>query len=330
MKLIPTIWLSFCLSGSLLSAAMTVWNGGGSNDRFSNAGNWTLGVPGGATDGIIQDALVTVGTASELQTGANVTIGGSSTLRRTSNAFANANGSMSIEGSTDVQISEWRLTDDATLNWSSTGTFSLAPAGGGNKPHFRVDKDENNANTIVNLSAGTWDLTGNTNVDAFILEAGVFNMTGGRIVTSQRFKVGTTGGGGTFNYGFGAELLAASVGLFADARLNMEAGSTLFIESGGSQGAAGFDFWEQELASSESNIYVDGVLQTIGSGQSINDSGFILGTLQLGDIWYNSIQAPGLTTAIPEPATWMASILFFFILLTLGDRSWRRRHTADR
>lgn len=273
------------------------WDDGGSNERFSNSGNWDpTGVPAVGDTGNVDGFLVTIGTAGEMQTGATINLNGASTLERLSTAYSAFDGILNINDETVVQISSWFPTNNTTLNWSSTGTLELAPAGAGSQQRFFIDDGTNNAGTVVNMSAGTWDLTGNAHQDSFSMEAGTFNMTGGLMITDKRFKVGTTGGGGTFNYHVGAELRADTMGLFADAVFNMEGGSTIYIWAGflgGFGGQDGADYWRDEMRQGEvgSNIYIDGVKQTLGAAEELVDSNFSHTQVQIEGVWFDAITA---------------------------------------
>lgn len=320
MRNLSFIILSGLLLNPLASQTVFTWDGGSSTDRFGNEGNWDPnGVPGAGDTGTIDSQLVTIGTAGEMQTGATININGSSTLQRNSISYSGFSGALNINDQTDVQISEWRPLDNATLNWSSTGTFSIAPAGPQGR-RFYIDDGNTNDNTVVNMSAGTWDLTGNPHQDSFAQEAGTFNMTGGLMITDKRFKIGTTGGGGTFNYGVNAEIRAASMGLFADAIFNMDPGSTIFLDAGllgGMGGQDGADYWRDELRLGEggSNIYIDGEQQTLGSDETLVDSNFSHTQLQIDGDWYDSI------TAVPEPETYAV----IFGVLAMGIVVYRRK-----
>jgi hypothetical protein len=309
MKLSPQLIAvgSACCLFIATSSAQTVftWDAGGTNDQIQNTANWDPdGVPGVGDTGNVNSALVEVTYQDAMTTGVNgatINLNGTSTLQRNSTAQSAFSGTLNVNDQSDVEISVWWPRSNATLNWNSSGTFSLAPSGSSGQARFFIDDGTSNSGTVVNMSDGFWDLTGNTGTDSFQVEDGTFNMTGGLMITDRRFKLGTTGGGGTFNYGAGAELRVNTMGLFADAVFNMELGSTVYIYAGllgGFGGQDGADYFRDELRNglAGSNIYIDGVQQFIGATDELSASNFTHSQLQLDGTFYDAI------TAVPEPS----------------------------
>ncbi len=310
--------LSLCIATLLgctaLSAQTTVWTGEHSSDRFS-FNNWSDGVPGPGMTGIITDARVEIGTAGEMNTEATVNFNGDSLLERNSISHAQFNGVLNINDSTNVNITEWRAVQGATLNWNSSGTFGLAPAGNSSNPRFLIDRDAHDA--VVNVHSGFWDLRGNTHVDSIQVDAGTLNLYGGLLITNNRFKVGRGDQPGFVNYYANAEIRAASMGTFHDSEFNFELGATLFLESGllGSFGQEGFEWLRDEMRKGEgSSIHINGIHQSLGPTDDLSMANFALDTLELDGIWYNSM------TAIPEPRVYALIAGLFSIILVIRRR----------
>lgn len=291
--------ISLCFASiigcSVLTAQTTVWTGEHSSDRFS-FNNWSDDVPTEGMTGIINDARVEIGTAAEMNTGATVNFNGNSLLERNFISNAQFTGVLNINDTTNVNITEWRAVQDATLNWNSSGTFAIAPSGSSSNPRFLIDRNAHNA--VVNVHSGFWDLRGNTHVDAIQIDAGTFNMHGGLLITDNRFKVGRGDQPGAVNYYADAEIRAASMGTFHDSVFNFELGATLFLESGllESFGQEGFEWLRDEMRKgSDSSIHINGIHQSLGPTDDLSLANFMLDTVELDGIWYNSM------TAIPEP-----------------------------
>ncbi|MCC5806273.1 MAG: hypothetical protein JJU00_08080 [Opitutales bacterium] len=313
-----------CASLLLTSAAFaqtTTWTGAHDTDRFGFGGNWSDGVPETGWTGNITDARVEIGTAGEMQTGATVNFNGASTLERNSIAQATFSGTLNINDSTNVNISYWIVPEGATLNWNSSGTFGLAPAGNSGQPRFIMDREAPNA--VVNIYDGFWDLTGNTHTDSIAIDQGTFNMFGGQLIADNRFKVGRGDTSGFVNYYADAEIRAASMGTFFESEFNFQPGATLYLESGllGSFGTEGFEWFRDEMRKgSDSSIHIMGIgQQSLTETQSWTDNpNFVYDTVELDGIYYNSM------TAIPEPRVYAA----LFGLLALAFAAYARRLRA--
>jgi hypothetical protein len=323
MKLSTKLLLTAAAASAVIAgnlSAQTTWTGGAvDNDRFSATNNWDNGVPEPGNPGTVTDARVEIGTLGEMVTGATVTIGGASLLERNSIAASSFTGVLNINDTTNVNISYWSLPNGATLNWNSTGTFGPAPAGPSGQTRFMIDRDA--PDTVVNMYAGFWDLTGNSATDSIQVDNGTFNMYGGLIIADNRFKVGRGDRSGTVNYFADAEIRAASMGTFFNSVFNFEPNATLYLESGllGMFGTEGFEWLRDELRKGvDSSIYIGGVHQSLAVTEGLESSNFLTDTVQLDGIWYNSM------TAVPEPG---AYALIFGCIALAGILLHRRRRS---
>lgn len=297
-----------------LSAQTTVWTGEHSTDRFS-FNNWSDGVPEAGWTAIIDDARVEIGTATEMNTGATVNFNGNSLLERNSISHAQFTGVLNINDQTNVNITEWRAVSGSTLNWNSSGTFSIAPAGTSSNPRFLIDRDAPDA--VVNVYSGFWDLRDNTHTDSIQIDNGTFNMYGGLLIAANRFKVGRGDRPGFVNYYADAEIRAGSMGTFHDSMFNFEVGATLYLESGllGSFGVEGHEWLRDEMRKGvDSSIHINGVHQSLGPTDDLSAANFDLDTVEIDGIWYNSM------TAIPEPRVYALFAGLFALGLVLRQR----------
>ena len=255
----------------------TNWTGEHSGDRFNQAANWDEGVPSAGDTGNITDSRVELGMQAEMVVGATINFFGSSTLEANSNGRYDFNGVLNIADSTSVNISRWQVNEDATLNWTSTSNFSLAPDGTVTQPRFEML-----TGSTVNMSAGTWDLTGTDNTDAMRVTDGTFNMTGGTINMTQRLRLDSV-----FNLGGTGAVYAGSQFINEGAVLNFEGTQSAFY-------LLGTDGESQiNTRIGQSRIALDGVTQT-------DKSNFVFSIVDIDGVDYTQI------TAIPEPRAYAA------------------------
>jgi hypothetical protein len=301
-------------------AQFTAWTGLHDGDRFSQNANWSNGIPQTGWTADVDSARVEIGTAGELQTGATVNFNGTSLIERNSIAQALFSGTLNINDQSNVQISYWIVPEAATLNWNSSGTFGLAPAGSSSNPRFVMDRNAPNA--LVNIHSGFWDLRGNTNIDSIQIDQGTFNMFGGLLIADNRFKVGRGDTSGFVNYYAGAEIRAKSMGLFFNSVFSMQPGATLYLQSGllGSFGTEGFEWLRDEMRKgSGSSVYIMGLGQQMltATGSWTDNPNFDFDTVNLDGIWYNAI------SVVPEPRIYAA--LLGLLALTWAACKRRRR-----
>ncbi len=299
-------------------AQTTTWTGAHDGDRFNSTANWSNGVPEAGWTANINDARVEIGIAGEMAVGATLNFNGSSLLERNSTAQAHFSNVLNINDSTNVNITRLIVNEGTTLNWNSSGTFDIAPAGNATQPRFIMDRDAPNA--LVNIYNGFWDLTGNTHEDSIQVDQGTFNMYGGLLIANNRFKVGRGDTSGFVNYYADAEIRAASMGTFFNSEFNFELGATLYLESGllGSFGTDGLEWFRDEMRKgSGSAIHIMGIgQQSLTAEQTWTDNPFFTyDTVELDGIWYNSM------TAIPEPRVYA----LLFGMLALAFVVYRRR-----
>lgn len=302
------------------SAQVTNWTGEHTGDRFNQAANWDNGPPQAGWIANITDApRVEIGTAGEMQTGATVNINGASLLERNSTARSSFDGVLNINDTTNVNISNWVVEEGATLNWRSSGTFALAPAGSANNPRFLVDRDAPNA--LVNIYDGFWDLRGNSHIDSFSADNGTVNLYGGVFLADRRFKLGRGDRSATVNYYAAAQIRAASMGTFFNSVFNFEGGATLYLQAGllGSFGTEGFDWIRDEMRKGVgSAIHIDGVQQSLGPTDDLNVSNFLQDTVEIDGIWYNAI------TAIPQAGPFVRPA----VEITESEGNWTLRFAS--
>lgn len=262
---------------------LSTWTGDGTNDNFSNSDNWDEGVPGNGDTGIVGGTFrveIPSGGLNNLNAGANIIMNDSSFIDNT-NLAMNVTGTLTFNDDAELFSSDFRLNEDSTLTWDSNGTF--APAG----PLSDRSNFYSSSGTTTNMTAGTWELTGNGATDSLLLRGGVFNMTGGTMILDNRMRVGQDEAT-TFNLGADASLY--SNGLFMNT-----AGSLFDFEIGASFHIALDGEFTTRLG--EGFIAIEGIVQSdmenFTTESVTEDFGF-------GPVDYTRI------TAIPEPRTYAA------------------------
>jgi|GEM_PF-3460941 len=241
-------------------AAPYTWDGGASNDRFSDAGNWDptapSGGPGSGDTGTVNgSSRVEVGTSGELTTDAEITFNNTSSLERNSSSFANMSGTYNFNNSSTMTFSDLRVT--GTLNWGSNGTFSNGALGDSSQPNFLLSSG------AVNMSAGLWDLSTSGTGDALRVAGGVFNMTGGVIQTDDRVRFEST-----FNLGGLSEVYAGDEFMTGSALFNFQGSDSAFFIAGIDENI--------DARISIGYIAVDGIVQTDATNllfQNVNVGG---------------------------------------------------------
>jgi hypothetical protein len=242
------------------AAAYTWTAGAGTNQTLTAASNWNPGiVPGSGDTGTIGGTNVaTVNAVNSLIRNATFIVKDTASIKRVNISGAAFDGTLVVMDSASLVFSDLRMTNNATLNWSSTGTLTSAGSSAG--VNFSMSLAYQNSNSVVNMSAGLWQLTGNTGANSFQMDVGTFNMTGGKIFSEDIFKLGTTGGGARFNLGGTGEIycMAAitNIQILTASVLNFEgADSALYVNTNTTTDIR--SLLSTKMAST--NVYINGV-----------------------------------------------------------------------
>lgn len=273
---------------------LSTWTGGASVDRFGNEGNWDEGVPGAGDTGNVGGSFrVEVGVLNEMNVGATINMNDSSFIERNNSSGLAFSGTLNFNDSSALISSDFRLQENSTVNWASSGTFT--DAGASNQPNFAML-----AGSEVNFSAGTWELFGESNVDvSLLMRAGTFNATGGTLILETRLRVGQDSAA-TFNLGKDASLYSG--GLFMD-----QEGSLFDFEVDASYHIASMAQFNARL--DDGFIAIEGIVQSDMENFTTES---VTEDLGFGDVDYTRI------TAIPEPRAFAAmaglvALLAFFV-----------------
>lgn len=229
----------------------------------NNANNWDpAGGPGfgltGIGAGTSQLLWTGVGSQSHLA-GVPLVLNDFATAVNTREYHLEISGAWTFNDSSSFKANNVRFFRGSEFHWHSTGTWvpvSNVPANRKN-PMFSM-KDNSNSDFRASMSAGLWDLTGHAGSEAFRMEAGTFDMTGGRIVANKLFRLGSANvpTGMLFNFGGDAEMRADSFALYGDSILNIQGTDSVLYIAG--------DMWERYIRNKAGSgqIRVDGVEQS--------------------------------------------------------------------
>lgn len=298
--------VAFIGAASLSAQTTYNWDGGGTNDRFGNAGNWTPtgGPPGSVDTGNVGGTFrVEVGTLSEMDVGATINMNNSSFLERSTTSSMQVSGELNFNDSSDLRASIFELQPNAVLNWNSTGSF--VDVGSTTQSQYQTK-----AGSVTNLSSGEWILAGGTTAQVSLLMfEGTFNADGGRLTMGDRLRVGQ-GGVATFNIGTGAEIYADGVFMNATGSLlNFDSGASIAFVGTNGISTGGFS-----VRLADGFVGIDGTVTTSASDFTTEE---ITGDFGVGTLTYTRI------TAIPEPSSY-ALILGVVALGGLAGRGIRR------
>lgn len=246
------------ITAAMLSAAdaeIYIWDGGGSDSRYRTAENWNPAAPEGGpktgdTATVGGSYVVTINSQYEMAAGAAITMQDHSVLQRANVSTLSINGGLTFNDGSRLVTSILRLHENCRLDWNSTNTFTSAGSStSAAAVNFLVSGADTNAGTTVNMTAGYWQLTGNSNSNSFRMDTGTFNLTGGTIFCGGSFYLG---GNAVFNLGGTGELFAGSLTAASASRLNFQGTDSALYLAGG-------DRRDQIAVLIESGtIYIDG------------------------------------------------------------------------
>lgn len=180
--------------GAYESALLNIWNGTG---LWTNAANWSLGVPAGSGNGVIGSGTVEVTAGATIN---NITVNSGATVTIPNATSLTVNGALTNNGTFTVQ-NGGHLLQGASATIGGTGTFN-ATRNSGNTSNlvYNMWSSPNSTSTLGNLGGTDWYLfNGSTQAwsNAGLNSSSV--MTAGRGYSST--GAGNVTFTGTFNNG---------------------------------------------------------------------------------------------------------------------------------
>ncbi len=243
--------------------------GGGANTTYTTLTNWSptppTGGPGNGDIATVGSSYVVGITASTMiPNGVNLTFNdGSKLLRNSVSSVAIGTGTtLNFNNNASMTCSQISLAGTAVLNWNTKGSWTTA--GGSTAAFFAVTAATANTDVTVNMSDGLWDLSGNSATESFSMQAGTFNMTGGKVVNEDGFKLGSGTTSAIFNFSGNSEFYTSSAfSIFGtNSRFNFGGGNAaLYIEGTtvSTTGTGGFAPLYTRI--NQGLVYIDNVQQ---------------------------------------------------------------------
>jgi len=212
------------------------------------------GGPGPGDEGVIGQAdkhagFVVECSQTQLRSGVELILTGDSVLSQPEAQVIWLGGTFTFNDQSAMVQTQIELADNTELNWFSNGTFSPGTLEAA-LPVFSVMAENNNKDTVVNMTSGLWDLHTTAKSVGFRMNTGKFNMSGGTVQVNRQFQLG---GDAVFNLNGDAEVYADSWGLFGKSTLNFESRDAAFFLKGDD----GLSALEKEIKQGK-NLQIDG------------------------------------------------------------------------
>jgi hypothetical protein len=284
---------------------------------YTVAGSWTNLTTSGAgrvpiygdSANIINTSTAQVALASAMNVGAAVNVSNNAAIYRTGVSGAYFSGTLSFRDNSSLTASQLALYSNAVLNWSSAGVWN--GNGANSQANFYVAAANNSTGPTINMSAGTWNLTGNTAADSFQLDRGIFNMSGGKILCEDNFKIGSGSSAAVFNLSGSGEIwLKGGFSMFGGEASKWDFSGTNWTVYA-TNGIAGIKTLFQTRINT-TNIYAN------GSAVTVLTNAMSFSTVSIDGTDYTKVVA----NVIPEPATISLFVLSSAGLIILRRAKW--------
>ena len=265
MKKLQIMVIGFMIISAATAGADSLLFKGTNMALYTAVGSWsnvTTSSSGrvpiyGDTANIAGSSIAQITTAAGMNVGATVNVSNNAAIFRNGNSAAYFSGTLNFKDNSALTASQFALYSNAVFNWNSTGVWNGNGANAQANLYVALANGNSGSGPTINMSAGTWNLTGNSGANSFQLDVGTFTMTGGKIFAEDIFKMGSGSSSSRVNLGGTGEIYCMA----ADASIQILSSSILNFDGTTSALYVNTNYNIKTLLTTKvgtGNIYVDG------------------------------------------------------------------------